>query len=248
MRTQAAAVPGSSNRTKVCFPCPHCGIERDTRDERCPNCSEGKYRPVVPTRDPRLAHGKKPTAAISGCHVAEADAAAIEGDTVNLRECQQDPDLGRVYVHKGKIYREKVVAGVNSNHSIEDIFAYAIKWPPRHCARRTDVAWEVPYESIDDFVNAMRQSSKDSTGAFLWPSEHIGIMRAMGVSLHHLPVEHMTSIKNAQKTPKKSHDESEEAYLSRAASANTPVIDTAVAWKNSASKTVQKFLQKLAAA
>ena len=147
-----------------------------------------------------------PAGASGGSQAAEAEATAVEGNPETFGEPQQDPQLGKIYIWKGKAYREKVGAGVNSHHSMEDIYEYASQWPPRRCARRADVAWEVPYESVDDFVNTMRQSSNDGTGAFLWPSERIGIMRAIAVSLHHLPVGHMVSIKNAQNIPDEFYD------------------------------------------
>ena len=65
---------------------------------------------------------------------------------------------------------------------------------------------ETPYQSIDDLVNTMRQASSDGTGKFLWPSERYGVMRSIAVTLHHLPVGHMMSIKNAQKIPAKFYD------------------------------------------
>ena len=64
----------------------------------------------------------------------------------------------------------------------------------------------MPFQSIDDFVNTMRQSSSGGDAAFLWPSERMGIMRAIAVAIHHLPVGHMVSIKNAQKIPAKFYE------------------------------------------
>ena len=97
--------------------------------------------------------------------------------------------LPPTYKWKGKTYREKAAAaGVNSQSSFEDVLRYVELWPPNLCAHKRDVSMETPYQSIDDFVNTMRQSSSDSGGAFLWPSERFGIMRAIAVTLHHLPV------------------------------------------------------------
>ena len=112
-----------------------------------------------------------------------------------------DPDLGKIYTWREKAYREKVSKDVNTNHSIEDILDYVANYPPHRCSPKREVAAEVPFQSIGGFVNTMRQSSSSGDGAFLWPSERFGIMRAIAVTLHHLPVGHMMSIKNAQMIP-----------------------------------------------
>ena len=67
---------------------------------------------------------------------------------------------------------------------------------------------EIPYESIHDLVNTMRQSSNNGNSAYLCPLERFGFMRAVSTALHHLPVGHMISIKDAQNVPKKFYDKS----------------------------------------
>ena len=68
---------------------------------------------------------------------------------------------------------------VNTNHSIEDILDYVANYPPHRCLPKREVAVEVPFQSIDDFVNTMRQSSSSGDGAFLWPSERFELSRSV---------------------------------------------------------------------
>ena len=135
-----------------------------------------------------------------------AEAAALETDPEKLAESETHPKLGEIYAWRGKTYRKKVGNGVNASHAIEDIHEYVSQWPPHRCSPKRDVTHEVPYQSTDDFVNTCRQSGSGEDAAFLWPSGRIGFMRAIAVAIHHLPVGHMVSIKNARKIPAKFYD------------------------------------------
>ena len=73
-------------------------------------------------------------------------------------------------------------------------------------AASLEPADEVPYESVDDYINTLRQASEEGKGAFKWPSTMFGFMRALAVALHHLPTGHMVTIKNAQPIPEKLYD------------------------------------------
>ena len=107
---------------------------------------------------------------------------------------------------RGKTWRKKVGNGVNASNAIEDIHEYVSQWPPHRCSPKRDVTHEVPYQSTDDFVNTCRQSGSGEDAAFLWPSGRLGFMKAIAVAIHHLPVGHMVSIKNARKIPAKFYD------------------------------------------
>ena len=48
---------------------------------------------------------------------------------------------------------------VNTDHSIEDILDNVNAYPPHRCSPSRDVAAEVLFQSIEDFVNTMRQLS-----------------------------------------------------------------------------------------
>ena len=76
----------------------------------------------------------------------------------------------------------------------------SITWPQLSALLREA---EVPFQSIEYFVNTMRQASCDGKGKFVWPSPRYGMGKAIAAALHHLPVGHMVSIKNAQAIPAK---------------------------------------------
>ena len=89
---------------------------------------------------------------------------------------------------------------------MESIYEYVSNHPPSACAATLEPADEVPYESVDDYINTLRQSSEEGTGVFKWPSTKYGFMRALAVALHHLPIGRMVTIKNAQPIPDKLYD------------------------------------------
>ena len=115
-------------------------------------------------------------------------------------EVNVDPRVGKYYRWKGNTYCENISKEVNSGHAFEDIYEYVEN---ARCAPKRSVDTEIPYQSVEDFANTMRQSSSDKDGKFLWPSPRYGIGKAIAAALHHLPVGHMVSIKNAQKIPLK---------------------------------------------
>ena len=103
-------------------------------------------------------------------------------------------------VWRGQHYAVKISKDVNTSHSLEEIWDHVGAFPEHACAPKRDVSHEVPFQSIDDYVNTIRQSCRHG-GAFRWPSNRYGFMRAISVAFHHLPVGHMFSIKNAQEIP-----------------------------------------------
>ena len=86
---------------------------------------------------------------------------------------------------------------------MESIYEYVTS---TRSAAALEPAGEVPHERVDDYVNTMRQSCEEGKGAFKWPSHKFGFMRALAVALHHLPVGHMVTIKNAPPIPRKLYD------------------------------------------
>ena len=113
--------------------------------------------------------------------------------------------MGTFYTWKGYTYREEArnKSGVNVAHSMESIYEYVVN---TSSAASLEPADEVPYERIDDYVNTLRQSCDEGTGAFKWPSTRFSFIRAFAVALHHLPIGHMVTIKNAQPLPAKLFD------------------------------------------
>ena len=115
------------------------------------------------------------------------------------------PVLGKTYTWKGKTYRARAKGAskeVNVTHSLDDIMEYSKHFPPWRCQFGRKVFHETPYESIDDFVNTLRQAATGADAAFLWPSERLAVMRSIATALHHLPTGCMISIKNARAIPK----------------------------------------------
>ena len=92
---------------------------------------------------------------------------------------------------------------VNVSHPLDDIIEYSKNFPPWRCQFARQVFHETPYESIDDFVNTLRQAATGADAAFLWPSERLKFMRSIATALHHLPTGCMISIKNARAIPEK---------------------------------------------
>ena len=95
----------------------------------------------------------------------------------------------RTFTWRGKTYKTKLTVsnGVNSNHSLEDIHRYVGAWPPERCGEKRKVQDEVAFQSIEDFVNTIRQSCSEPGAAFLWPSRRVQFGKAISVALHHLP-------------------------------------------------------------
>ena len=110
--------------------------------------------------------------------------------------------LRKTYKWQGRTYVEKVKSakGVNSGHTLDEILDHVAAFPPHVCAPKREVAHEVPHQSIDDYVNTLRQACSHG-GPFRWPSDRYGFMRVVGVAFHHLPTGYMFSIKNAQEIP-----------------------------------------------
>ena len=108
-----------------------------------------------------------------------------------------DPDLGKTYKWRGKTYREKVTNDVNSFHALEDMYEHVVRWLEHRWGEPRFVEADTPYQIVEDYVNTLRQASRDGTGSVQFPSQRYG----MDIALHHLPVGHMVSIKNAQMIP-----------------------------------------------
>ena len=142
----------------------------------------------------------------------DEEGAAIKKESVAEEEKKVEEPESRTFTHRGKTYRKRLNPsnGVNTNHSLEDVHQYVGEWPPERCGEKRRVQDEIPYRSIDDYVNTMRQSCGVPGEAFLWPSERVGFQRAIAVALQQLPTGHMISVKNAQKIPKKFYHKKDE--------------------------------------
>ena len=115
-------------------------------------------------------------------------------------EVDVDRRVGKYYRWRGNTYCEKISNYVIAGHAFEDIYKCVEN---ARCALKRSEDTETPYQSVEDIVNTVRQSSSDKDGKFLWPSPRYGIGKAIAAALHHLPVGHMVSIKNAQNIPPK---------------------------------------------
>ena len=84
-------------------------------------------------------------------------------------------------------YRTKWSAsngGVNASYSLEEILAYHFTHPVQPTKYAAD---EVPYESVIDYVNTLRNSATGCHAAFWWPSSKVDFQRSFGTALHMLP-------------------------------------------------------------
>ena len=149
--------------------------------------------------EPARKKRKRPEYLASPLITDKIKTALLEGDI------EADASLGTFYTWNGYTYREKVrkTSGVNAAHSMESIYEYVATTGSVAALQQAD---EVPYERIDDYVNTLRQSCDEGTGAFKWPSTRFSFIRAFSVALHHLPTGHMVTIKNAQPLPAKFFD------------------------------------------
>ena len=153
----------------------------------------GEWKPVLlkpPAKPAATTHPSKAT-------MAEPELTEKFKEALSKGAVEIDETLGKFYTWKGMTYREKVnpSSGVNSEHSMETIYEYVTNAPLVTTLKQED---EIPFGCIDDYVNTMRQSCEEGVGAFKWPSYKFGFMRAIAVALHHLPVGHIVTIKNAQ--------------------------------------------------
>ena len=91
---------------------------------------------------------------------------------------------------------------VNVTHSLDDIHEYVRSLPEDAVMQQHDPENDVPYASIDDFVETMRLSCRPG-GPFVWPGENLKYNQYLAIALHHLPPGKAVMIKNAAVIPEK---------------------------------------------
>ena len=63
--------------------------------------------------------------------------------------------------------------------------------------------FDVPYESVEDYILTLRTCCRKESSHFAWPVEGLSFQKAFTVALHHLPPGCMISIKNSHPLPDK---------------------------------------------
>ena len=104
------------------------------------------------------------------------------------RQAEVCPNQKYLYRCGNKTYRTKhsKASGVSASWALEDIQEYA--QAQNTLAESYDEGGEAPYESIDDFVETMRNCASAHHSVFQWPTGSMTFEKAMGVALHHVPL------------------------------------------------------------
>ena len=105
--------------------------------------------------------------------------------------------------HKtGEVWKKRNDDALGGWHSITAIQEYVASLPMGAVVGNFDIANEIPFESIQDYVNTLRNACLP-TGSFVWPDDSMSYQTALTVAIHHCPPGHMVMLKNALPVPDK---------------------------------------------
>ena len=121
-------------------------------------------------------------------------------EPADVSDIKGEDDKGEWFERGGLMYKTaRRGSGVNGNISFEEVEGYVRDKLPENNSP-FDPAEEVPYDSMQDFVQTMRQASLGSA-FFEWPTDKLQATKCLQVSLERLPPNHLVTVESKKPIP-----------------------------------------------